>query len=644
MKAMLRYDACCSLQFCRNSIVKRVAVKTNASRVWSWDNERSEWLLREQNLMRELAATRSQVDKLLEQQQMLLNVILQPMSSSSSSASVANNIVPPGVLSLGAATVVSNISNTLNVSNETAHACTTGISHGSAHISSFPSGSDSQGYEDNLGLQQLFREWGVVAGESTVDSAAAMLITDALKEAAGNSTMSEFTPGQEGQYESNTSVARATSKAAINGFPPKLAPGEDDIYWMGRLHVALLACGCCSWNEEMESRCYGELTQEAVVSFQASQNLPESGVVDIPTWEALFKQVPKMAEDILRDIREGKVPNTGTLPPLNPSSAAEMLRAQVETLERILEVSQAAGEAHGEELIECDDGKSNDQQDSSLDTMGQLTNKQALNGLPPPLAPGEDDIYWMGRLHEALLACGFGCGDDDTESWYFGDHTREAVLTFQASEQLIETGVADSATWQALLTHVPSLAEDILQDIREGKVPKDGILCPEGASPHSVTDLVWIVASKQAVNAPSGSIGGFSTSRGASQSWPVVQEGDGGKDVRTLQACLEDLGFYCGEEDMRWWMFGDTTRNSLMAFQASAGLPQSGVCEESTWKALLGPHAIPEDLHDAAMSVVSALQGAGDSESEAQGFSDDLTLPGGRGVWLLGEQRWEKSP
>ncbi|GAX74527.1 hypothetical protein CEUSTIGMA_g1976.t1 [Chlamydomonas eustigma] len=489
---------------CHRLSLGRQVVKASAIKVSSWENERNEWLSREQNLLRELAATRSQVDKLLDQHQMLLSVVLQQGSVYKSNQEALIDMSRPPPLSvpnrahLPEQVDLTSISSSHNDSEE------------AATISSI---SDSpQDSEQNLSIQQLFREWGVVASESPFDNKAASLVTDAMREAEGKNLMtgssglaSQAGLGEYQERESNSVVAQATKKPANNGFPPELFPGEDDIYWMGRLHVALLACGCCGWNDEMESWSYGHLTKEALISFQASQNLKATGVADKATWQALLTQLPKMAEDIHRDIREGKVPNTGSFPLIlaaapdsaaPDSAAAEALSAQVETLERMLGGSQSEDE------------------DESL----QL------------------------QLQESV----------------------------RRSEEY--QGGSSSKT----------------QDVR----------------------------------------------------WPIVQEGDGGKEVRMLQACLEDLGFYCGEEDMRWWMFGDTTHNSLMAFQASSGLPQSGVCEEATWRALLGPHAKAEDLLDAASSL-GASPGAG--QSEGSGFSDDLTLPEGRGVWLLGEQRWEKS-
>jgi hypothetical protein len=107
--------------------------------------------------------------------------------------------------------------------------------------------------------------------------------------------------------------------------------------------------------------------------------------------------------------------------------------------------------------------------------------------------------------------------------------------------------------------------------------------------------------------------------------WPVLIEGDGGKEVHALHVLLENAGYCAGEDDERWWQFGDSTQAALKTFQACEGLPESGACDERTWVALLGPGASPADL-----------------ASLRSGNSDDDDLAEGDGrVWLLGEQRWE---
>lgn len=93
------------------------------------------------------------------------------------------------------------------------------------------------------------------------------------------------------------------------------------------------------------------------------------------------------------------------------------------------------------------------------------------------------------------------------------------------------------------------------------------------------------------------------------------------------QVMLQQQGFHPDEEDTKWWMFGPTTVSALTTFQACSGLPESGVCDEATWHALLGANAKPEDID---------LVFSGDSDDE-----DMDQISDGR-VYLLGEQRWSK--
>lgn len=79
--------------------------------------------------------------------------------------------------------------------------------------------------------------------------------------------------------------------------------------------------------------------------------------------------------------------------------------------------------------------------------------------------------------------------------------------------------------------------------------------------------------------------------------WAILLEGDGGREVHSLQVALLEKGYFCGEDEMEWWMFGDSTANALRTFQACCDLPESGVCDERTWRALLGADAEPKDVY-----------------------------------------------
>lgn len=46
----------------------------------------------------------------------------------------------------------------------------------------------------------------------------------------------------------------------------------------------------------------------------------------------------------------------------------------------------------------------------------------------------------VSQLHSALSSRAFYPSDEEVEGWFFGEGTQGAVMAFQASEQLAETG------------------------------------------------------------------------------------------------------------------------------------------------------------------------------------------------------------
>ena len=106
-----------------------------------------------------------------------------------------------------------------------------------------------------------------------------------------------------------------------------------------------------------------------------------------------------------------------------------------------------------------------------------------------------------------------------------------------------------------------------------------------------------------------------------SGAWPLCKQGE--DDIylmATMQSCLNDAGFWAGEEDEADFYFGPSTADALCYFQASAGLPETGVCDAETWGALLGaeryawgppPGAVGfEEASDAAAAAASAAGAA----------------------------------
>ncbi|KAL6769207.1 hypothetical protein ACKKBF_B17895 [Auxenochlorella protothecoides x Auxenochlorella symbiontica] len=258
-------------------------------------------------------------------------------------------------------------------------------------------------------------------------------------------------------------------------------------------------------------------------------------------------------------------------------------------------------------------------------------------GPPPLLREGDDDISWMNALHSAMAEAGYHAGEDDEEEWYFGSGTTSALLTLQACEGLEETGVADEPTWRFLLGDA---YDAMVNASAQGKAgPQSGGVDP-GADAGDAEPELFLEAAELGIDAsileedgppPPGTPppGRERGGGGDGERWPILNEGDGGREVKAMQIALDGAGFFPGTDDMRWWQFGSSSMRALATFQACNGLPESGVCDGATWRKLLGEGSTPADIAILA-------------EQHAEGAEDEDDLAGGQGVWLLGEQRWER--
>jgi peptidoglycan hydrolase-like protein with peptidoglycan-binding domain len=64
---------------------------------------------------------------------------------------------------------------------------------------------------------------------------------------------------------------------------------------------------------------------------------------------------------------------------------------------------------------------------------------------------------------------------------------------------------------------------------------------------------------------------------------PILKEGSSGPEVKKLQARLKELGFDPKAADGK---FGRSTREAVIAFQKSKGLPADGIVGPQTLAAL----------------------------------------------------------
>lgn len=294
---------------------------------------------------------------------------------------------------------------------------------------------------------------------------------------------------------------------------------------------------------------------------------------------------------------------------------------------------------------------------------------------PPPLAFGDDNLFWVNQLHTGLVAQGYYPGDDDIEDFMFTDGTQRAVMTLQACEGLVESGVVDEATWKVLLG--PELRPlppnrkltpyDEASDTEEGTTMIRGsgsgnvAALPASSSSHSnngsdegkpfielfsatvidtvttndedddkvatTTERIDIDIKDEIINQTTGKVEEQEKVHITLEKWPVLMEGDGGREVHALHVVLTREGYYPGEDDIRWWTYGDTTVAAVKTFQACQGLPESGVVDVKMWCVLMGGDAVPSDIYN-------VKSGESDDDDLAQNWDGDR-------VWLMGEQRWE---
>jgi len=130
----------------------------------------------------------------------------------------------------------------------------------------------------------------------------------------------------------------------------------------------------------------------------------------------------------------------------------------------------------------------------------------------------------VSRLQQDLRQLGYFYG---RVSGYFGLDTQQAVIRFQRASKLPADGVVGSRTKQAI-------------SIRRGE--------------------------------------------GEGGEYPVLSENSSGPAVTRLQQLLQQRGYFNTNPTGR---FGPITRDAVIAFQRSAGLPANGVANRQTWDALL---------------------------------------------------------
>ncbi len=174
----------------------------------------------------------------------------------------------------------------------------------------------------------------------------------------------------------------------------------------------------------------------------------------------------------------------------------------------------------------------------------------------------------VSRLQQDLRQLGYFYG---RVSGYFGLDTQQAVIKFQQASRLRTDGVVGSRTIQAIL-------------IKRGE--------------------------------------------GEGGEYPVLSENSSGAAVTRLQQLLQQRGYFPQNPTGR---FGPITRDSVIAFQRSAGLPANGVANRQTWDALLRTSQNPTPggvnlSSEQVRELQERLRDLGYLNANATGYAGPLTI------------------
>ena len=196
---------------------------------------------------------------------------------------------------------------------------------------------------------------------------------------------------------------------------PAVTIGCDKIQLMDLLHTKLEKLGYYCTDEERDEWYFGESTQNAVLSFQSANGLPENGSVTEKEWEILLKDETDFVwqevneDDVVVDVEASTSDEKADVTPSLPEEPP------------VLPETSSAADAL--EMVDTNEF--------------------------PMLREGDGGRH-VRLLQLALDKKGFCVSSDEMEFWFFGDTTMAALKTFQACNQLPESGIVDMDVWAKL--------------------------------------------------------------------------------------------------------------------------------------------------------------------------------------------------
>ena len=274
------------------------------------------------------------------------------------------------------------------------------------------------------------------------------------------------------------------------GPPPSLTVGDDDIYWMNQLHVALVDEGYFPGDEDIEDFFFGTQTQSALLTFQACCGLEETGCTDEATWKALLgdelkhKKSRDLTEDMnpLTEKTEGPEGDSSSTSGASKSKPfAELFSAETYEVQRSGDKKETTTYVHDEKYFADGHVEVTDETVISSSSTTQRTTW-------PTVLEGEGGQV-VHALHVLLSDAGFYPNDDELQWWQFGDSTVTAIKTFQACNGLAETGTVNERLWKMLAgddAH-PSMVDTL----------KSGKSDDEDLSLEGREGMVWLIGEQR---------------------------------------------------------------------------------------------------------------------------------------------------
>ena len=346
--------------------------------------------------------------------------------------------------------------------------------------------------------------------------------------------------------------------------------GDNVKYLQYGLHIL-----CCSPNGFDGE--FGNGTLTAVKKFQSKYGLVNDGIVGDVTWNTLKNEIATIQAQLNK-----KGCSVGTVDGI----------AGPATYNAVISFQNKNG-------LTADGQVGTATWDILFDTVSGGTTYTRILKVTSPLMQGDD----VKAVQNKLNSLGFNCG---TADGYYGNDTKNAVISFQSSKGIDTDGIVGPTTWKLLFnsssngsdySRILKVTSPLMygDDIKavQNKLNSLGFNCgtADGYYGNDTKNAVISFQSSKGIDTDgivgpttwkllfNSSSNGSDYSRILKVTSPLMY----GDDIKAVQNKLNSLGFNCGTAD---GYYGNDTKNAVISFQSSKGLTADGEVGPATWNAL----------------------------------------------------------